>query len=101
MSYEGFTEYLCPNGHYWSYDVYFESEDRHVCKVCGAVAKWGHDVDQTNGIDLDDPSTMRGEVKQIGFMDAWHTDHYGNRWAQKILLLEPASGSDWRLFKNN
>ncbi|KKN38274.1 hypothetical protein LCGC14_0755130 [marine sediment metagenome] len=46
MSYEGYTVYLCCNGHRNYYDAY---DDTSVeCEDCGAAAAWRYDVDQTN-----------------------------------------------------
>lgn len=86
MSYEGYIEYLCPKGHAWAHDVYSEPENGHVCKRCGASATWQHDVDQTNGMEIDNPSTFSAGVACIGFEEDWLVDHYGNRYAEKIAL---------------
>lgn len=48
MSYEGYTEYLCEKGHYWSANCYFD--DGEPCAVCGGAPVWRHAVDQTNGV---------------------------------------------------
>lgn len=96
MSYEGYTEYICPKGHIWECDVYLEDSNAHVCKMCGNRAEWIHDVDQTNGINHEDPGTFSAGVIVRGYEDYWHVDHYGNRYAQKIPLRKPAPGSAWR-----
>lgn len=49
MSYEGYTEYLCEDGHHWTQDAY--DERPRMCADCGKRAVWYHDVDQTNGDD--------------------------------------------------
>lgn len=47
MSYEGYRQYLCPTGHYWTVDCY-EVDDRN-CPVCGRLECWHNSVDTTNG----------------------------------------------------
>jgi hypothetical protein len=46
MSYEGYTEKLCKNGHLWGNDCY---SDPTPCPQCGGDFVWQHHVDQTNG----------------------------------------------------
>jgi hypothetical protein len=49
MSYEGFEQLLCENGHYWVVDAYDLSFDlSEKCSVCGAGVAWYNGVDQTN-----------------------------------------------------
>jgi hypothetical protein len=60
MSYEGYTEHLCANGHHWAHDCY---EDEKACPRCGKPSVWCHHVDQTNGVlecedGSPDPSTI-------------------------------------------
>lgn len=50
MSYEGWTQVLCKNGHEFSIGQY---EDRHPCPHCGAEIVWSHEVDLTNGCEPD------------------------------------------------
>jgi len=51
MSYEGYVELLCKNGHYWTEDAYDCTEG--VCHKCGEHFTWHHLVDETNGIVYD------------------------------------------------
>jgi hypothetical protein len=44
MSYEGYVQVICDNGHYSERDALFR---RAVCN-CGAADAWQNDVDQTN-----------------------------------------------------
>ena len=50
MSYEGYEQYICQNGHAWTEDCSysFEEEDR-VCPICQAKQAWYNAVDDTNG----------------------------------------------------
>lgn len=49
MSYEGYTEYLCENGHYYTRDAYesYYTEEKK-CPYCVSEAVWSNGVDQTN-----------------------------------------------------
>lgn len=46
MSFEGYYQKICPDGHYWTCDVYFE---QIFCPSCGKEAAWSNIVDVTNG----------------------------------------------------
>ena len=62
MSYEGYEEILCENGHRRMYDCWDAPVlEEWVCPGCGAKAKWWAMVDCTNGAD---PATgmFPGEV---------------------------------------
>jgi hypothetical protein len=93
MSYEGTEEYLCEKGHYTAYDC--NSGTPAECSICKAKIKYHHSVDETNGFDEEDPRTTSAPTLGIGFEDDWHTDHYGNLYALKVLLFSPNS-SEWR-----
>ena len=59
MSYEGFYEFLCKNGHYERFDVYDSLCPEYggrgwKCLECGEPCHKFNSVDQTNGFD---PST--------------------------------------------
>lgn len=59
MSFEGYYEHLCPNGHYWTTDVYEEMYSGEAkCPHCKQESTWFHLVDETNGSDPNYPSTM-------------------------------------------
>ena len=47
MSYEGFEQFLCKNGHYYTVDAYGDKPKE--CYTCGAKFVWWNAVDQTNG----------------------------------------------------
>ena len=57
MSYEGYSQYLCSNGHLRQYDCYADINMETDKCSCGAEFVFLHCVDQTNGDELDDPST--------------------------------------------
>lgn len=48
MSYEGFTQFLCKRGHYWTADCYI-ADNSKSCPYCGNAAVWQNMVDETNG----------------------------------------------------
>lgn len=48
MSFEGFVQYLCKNGHNWDNDVYWD-DDSEKCPICEAEIVWSNLVDTTNG----------------------------------------------------
>ncbi len=72
MSYEGYTQYLCENGHSLTRDC-MESNPK-VCSYCEARVVWANGVDQTNGslhqFDLTD--------EQWGDLDDEYTDDEWN-----------------------
>ena len=75
MSYEGYEEFLCQWGHYWVEDAYFSFELTEVkCPRCRQKAAYYHSVNQTNGEDLNDPSTMSALSDPIGYSDWWQED---------------------------
>lgn len=47
MSYEGYRQIICANGHLYERDRH----DTSVCS-CGTLAAWSNSVDQTNGPDV-------------------------------------------------
>lgn len=88
MSFEGYTVLLCAEGHRSVKNAYWgEEEEENVCKVdnCGEPFVWFQTVDETNGYDPNDPRTYKKELEVIGFDDVWNMDHYGNKYAVKIL----------------
>jgi predicted RNA-binding Zn-ribbon protein involved in translation (DUF1610 family) len=60
MSYQGYVQVLCKNGHYRKFDAYndptdfFEWENKKpwTCPDCGEKMVWSNNVDQTNGEDF-------------------------------------------------
>lgn len=65
MSYEGYDQILCENGHLSIYDAFTSpigyGEDHWECGVCGADMAWWGGVDETNGED-EETHMCPGEV---------------------------------------
>lgn len=93
MSYEGYTERLCINGHYSAHDVYCDGPTK--CPHCGGAYRYSHGVDQTNGYDEDCEYSCGAPKREIGHEDVWHEDHLGNRYATKLLRYEPLGDGIW------
>lgn len=49
MSFEGYTQYLCPMGHYWTHEVHYENDN--ICDFCDQEAVEQNLVDLTNGVE--------------------------------------------------
>jgi len=45
MSYEGYEQYWCKNGHYWAADCY---SPEPICHICKEKAVFENSVDETN-----------------------------------------------------
>lgn len=93
MSYEGYLEKLCSNGHYWSCDPPYPAEGADCCRKCGENSVFTWEVDQTNGIEWDEngvviPHTTGFPFEIAGWEDVWCEDHYGNKYAVKHLLYK-------------
>ena len=90
MSYEGYTEMLCEQGHRLCVESYNWDHEPSHCPVCNGKMVFRHEVDQTNGIEWDEngiplPHTVSYPFEEDGWDDEWLEDHYGNRYAKKIL----------------
>lgn len=96
MSFEGTEERLCIIGHYHALNVYTGFPEK--CPNCHSPWGYRHLIDHTNGYDEEDPSTYSAEREESGFDDDWHEDHYGNKYAVKILRYKPTS-NEWRIYK--
>ena len=72
MSYEGYVEKLCKNGHVDSFDAYDEPDDK--CSTCDAPWAWTHRVDLTNGSDPNDPSTIMAPL-EVDQESVWEECH--------------------------
>ena len=51
MSFEGYYQFLCKNGHNWEEDVHASSPEHEKCPYCGLPVIWSNIVDVTNGLD--------------------------------------------------
>ncbi len=54
MSYEGYEQKLCKNGHYWTVDAFenycgFDNDGFSNCPCCKEKEVWSNSVDTTNG----------------------------------------------------
>ena len=64
MSYEGYSQFLCKNGHYWTEDCYMAGDDNE-CLICHGPVFWENMVDVTNGCYDYDPVTGEDTGKRI------------------------------------
>jgi len=55
MSFEGYDQILCENGHYHTHDCYNYTDFNAWTCFCGAKCAWYNTVDETNGTH--DPDT--------------------------------------------
>jgi len=79
MSYEGFVQILCKNGHYFSFNCYNdptspaewgEDKEKWKCPNCGEGISWRNNVDQTNcciGFDSCREEEHKKTCNSIGF----------------------------------
>ena len=67
MSYEGYSQLLCKNGHTWNVDcnemLRYEKRSDVKCPHCGEKAIWKNMVDETNGSFDDDGHRIDGYIK--------------------------------------
>lgn len=104
MSYEGYTEYLCEKGHYFTVDAMDDWDYRpgqgHVraqqeCEVCKGKLAFMASVDETNGVDPEQPHTFDAPRVQYAFEDLPCMDRFGNKYYAFRPLFAPAPGSRW------
>lgn len=62
MSYEGYSQFMCKNGHSWSVDCYIADEMKE-CPICFSPAIWENMVDTTNGSFDDEGNQIDGYVE--------------------------------------
>ena len=60
MSFEGYFQYVCKEGHYWNSDCYIEHD---ICPQCHQKAVWDNLVDETNGSHDEDGKRIDGYVE--------------------------------------
>lgn len=110
MSYEGYDEFLCEDGHYFTQGCW--EDPTSGCPYCGKEMKYTHSVDQTNGVQYisatsrysadepedhtwyPEPSTVPAPKEEIGWDDIWASDHHGNKYASKLMKYRPLN--HWR-----
>ncbi len=51
MSYEGYSRFLCSNGHLWEIDasILMYDEELQKCPICKEKEVWYEMIDETNG----------------------------------------------------
>jgi hypothetical protein len=52
MSYEGYVQLICENGHLTSEDTYYHDMTEPECSICKGKILWENQVDETNGDDV-------------------------------------------------
>lgn len=88
MSYEGYEQYLCTNGHYWTLDAITSRygsypKEMYQCTFCKAPAVWMNDVDQTNGCDDSHPECCDYVTLEVDMPVETHACSCGNVHAVK------------------
>ncbi len=86
MSYEGYNQLLCANGHLSGCDCYDFLGNDEVCSICGAAIVWSNSVDQTNGDEVGfiaDSSWEKLLIKPAAVKACKHCGH--------VSILEPAT----------
>jgi len=65
MSYEGYSQFLCKNGHLWTKDCneLMYNDKKQKCPVCGKEEVWENMVDVTNGSYDDDGTRIDGFIE--------------------------------------
>ena len=99
MSYEGYEQFICEDGHYTVMGPHYF--DIPACD-CGKRMKWNCSVDITNGFEEDAPWSKPGIFEEVDWIDQWKVDHYGNRYAEQTCLYIPINKegeNEWRLLK--
>lgn len=84
MSYEGYHEFLCVNGHHSRVDC--NAGDPEACPRCGSPMDFWNSVDLTNGQEDDCPYTMPAPKVEIGTEAV----------TVRVPLYRPAPDSRWR-----
>jgi hypothetical protein len=74
MSYEGYEQLLCKNGHeFENHDIYnYNCNDpfSHKCSICDVEVVWWNAVDTTNGsYDIDENGNVDISKRIDGFVD--------------------------------
>lgn len=66
MSFEGYYQFMCPNGHSWEEDVYSTTGQ---CYICKQMACWNNTVDTTNGSFEINSDGFETTVRIDGYVD--------------------------------
>lgn len=52
MSYEGYEQHICKNGHYFEVDAIYGYDAEVFCDYCRGPSAWMNGVDDTNGDNM-------------------------------------------------
>jgi hypothetical protein len=86
MSFEGYYQLLCKEGHYYTADAYFHELGDSPCPVCEAGVAWENLVDTTN-------VETEGYVEliptgEIDHLTCWECEGTGIRKERKFIIPE-------------
>lgn len=101
MSYEGYVQCLCKNGHLYTVDAWEEDD---VCPSCKAPRAWSNGVDQTNGdedghIDMKHFLVKEAVVETCNMGHGHITSEAVYRVPSKDEVDKVATYRDWRTNK--
>ena len=99
MSYEGYSTYLCEDGHRTKEDasVRYNFSHKPSCPHCGKRLAFRRETDCTNGYYEEALYTHDAKVLEVGFTDVWHVDHHGNRFSTKLMQYKPdPADPEWK-----
>lgn len=70
MSWEGYNQNICANGHMFNSDAlldwfYDGVKEQEICPYCKAPKVWTHVVDETNGYEAGNQSTYPMELEEL------------------------------------
>jgi hypothetical protein len=85
MSFEGYFQLLCANGHYFTADAYYyDTHEDCPCLACGAEVVWENLVDTTN-VETEGyvKLTPTGEVDHV---DCWYCEATGKLKEHKYTI---------------
>jgi hypothetical protein len=74
MSYEGYYQVICKNGHAENVDCYDFNKELHKCNVCGSAIVWSNLVNVTNGSWDEEGNRIDGFIElelDKGYKDKW------------------------------
>lgn len=67
MSYDGYSQFLCKNGHYWTTDSlelrWLGIKSYPKCPICGKKPVWENMVNLTNGSFDDNGNRIDGKIE--------------------------------------
>jgi len=107
MSYEGYTEYLCDNGHYWKVrssgkDFEGQGSQQLFCVHCRYPFAFFSVVDQTYGVKEDVPGSFEAPKIEYGWEDIPKQDHWGAKYCEKRpLFLPDVRSRRWEVAMHN